>query len=535
MIASRQARRRRRGVARALVFAALLLVAGPSAATTLNRGNQVEPETLDPQRAESVSALNILRDLYEGLVGEAPDGSLVPGAAERWEVSDDGRVYTFHLRPDLRWSNGDPLTASDFVVGLRRTVDPATGSKFAQMLSPIRNADEILAGKLPYQRLGATVLDARTVRIELKSPAAYFPGLLTHPTTFPVHRASFKRYGSGFARVGRLISNGAYQLSDWVVQSQVTLQRNPRYWNDRDTAIDTVVYHVTEDVSSELKRYRAGELDWTYDIPLSQLGWIRQNLGSELRTGPYLGSYYFGFNLRHAPFRDQVKLRRALALVVDREAIVGKLLGTGERPAYGLVPPGTWNYQPQQFAWAPWPMARRIAEAQRLYREAGYGEDRPLEVEIRYNTQEDHKRIALAIAWMWKQALGVQATLVNEEWKVFLQNRRFGAATQFYRGGWIGDYNDASTFLQTLQTGNGGNDAGYANPAYDALLAQAGREPDPQRRRALLEQAERLALADVPILPIYFYVTRRMVKPYVRGWQPNIMNHYYSKHMRIER
>ena len=517
-----------------LVSAASIASAAPANSAGLLRiGNGPEPETLDPHRAEGVSTGNILRDLYQGLTGLAPDGSVVAAAAAAWEVSADGLDYTFHLRETARWSNGDAVTAEDFVAGLRRSADPATGSRYAQILSPIDNADAVSSGRLPPERLGVTAPDAHTLHIRLQGPTPYFPGLLAHPATFPLYRPGLQRYGRDFARPGRLVSNGAYQLRDWVVQSQVTLVRNPYYWDNVHTAVDTVIFYPTEDLSSELKRYRAGELDCTYAIPMSQARWVRGLFGAELHLAPYLGSYWYGYNLSRPPFKDSPQLRQALSMAIDREVIADKLLQGAALPAYGLVPPGTWNYTPQSPPWAAWPRQRRMDEARRLYAAAGYSADHPLQLELRYNTQEDHRRIATVIAAMWKQGLGVQTRLVNEEWKVFLQNRRQRLQTEVFRGAWIGDYDDASAFADILRSFDGKNDEAYANPDYDALLALAQQQPDAALRRGLLERAERLMLGDMPILPIYFYESKHLVKPYVAGWQDNPLDIHYSKDLRV--
>ena len=515
----------------ALLVTAVL--ASPAGADTLRAGNGPEPETLDPQRAEGVSAANILHDLYEGLCNISPSGEIVAGAASRWDVEQGGRLYTFYLRPEAKWSNGDTLTAADFVAGLRRSADPATGSNYAQMLAPIENAQAIAAGKLAPETLGVSALDERRLQIRLRAPAPYFLGLLTHASTAPIHRASLARYGRDFARPGRLVSNGAYQLSDWVVQSQVTLRRNPNYWDNAHTHIDEVIYTPTEDINSELKRYRAGELDYTYQIPLVQAPWIRAHLGRELRIATYIGNYYYGFNLTRPPFKDSARLRQALNMAVDRDVIVNKVMQGVAVPAYGWVPPGTWNYTPQTPPWAALPRAQRIAEAKKLYAEAGYSDQHPLQVEIRYNTHQDHKRIAVVIAAMWKQFLGVETRLVNEEFKVFINNRKLRRVTEVFRASWIGDYDDASSFTDILHSTHGQNDEGYSNPRYDALLAQAAAEPDVARRRALLEQAERLMLEDSPVLPIYFYVSKHLVKPWVQGWQDNLLDYHYSKDLTL--
>lgn len=512
----------------------LLVEAAPDESSRVLRlGNGPEVETLDPHKARGVSASNVLRDLYEGLTSESPRGDIVPGAAASWEVSEDGREYVFHLREAARWSNGDAVTAADFVAGLRRSADPATGSNYSQILEPIENAQAVSAGQLPPDQLGVEAVDDLTLRVRLKAPTPYFLGLLNHASTYPVHRASLALHGPQFARAGKLVGNGAYTLSEWVVQGHITLQRNPYYWNNARTSIDTVVYFPTEDVSSEFKRYRSGELDVTYEIADAQAPWIRRNIPGEYRNAPYLGTYYYGFNLTRPPFKDNPKLRLALALAVDREVIVQKVLGTGELPAYGWVPPGVTGADRQQVEWAAWPKTRRLAEARRLYAESGYSAQRPLEVEIRYNTHEEHKKIATVIAAMWKQSLGVRVKLVNEEWKVFLQNRHARRLTQVFRAVWISDYDDAYSFLELLQSRHGINDPGYSSPAYDALLARIAAESDITQRTALMAEAERMILADLPVLPIYFYVSKHLVKPWVAGWQGNVMDHHYSKDLKL--
>ncbi|WP_446831110.1 peptide ABC transporter substrate-binding protein [Candidatus Foliamicus sp.] len=498
----------------------------------LRRGNGTEPQTLDPHRAEGVPSSNILRDLFEGLVGEAPDGTLIPGAAESWEISADGLTYTFTLRPGGRWSNGDPVTAQDFEYGLRRSVDPETLSRYSSVLAPIRNARPVIAGELPPEELGVVAVDDRTLVIELESPTPYFLGLLTHSTCYAVHPPTVEAHGANWARAETHVGNGAYRLKDWVVQSHIDLTRNVHYWDNANTTIDDVRYYPIENQDAELKRYRADELDITSTIPLKQLRWIRENLADEFRITPYLGTYYFGFNVTKPPFAGQTGLRRAMSLAVDREIITGIVSGSGELPAFSWVPP-VRGYQQQIPEEAFWTQEQREAEARRLYAEAGYSRDNPLVVEVIYNTSDNHKRIAIALAFMWKQVLGVEASLSNQEWKVFLETRKRKEDTQLYRAGWIGDYEDAYTFAQLLESTNEQNDFGYNNPRYDALLAVASAEPDIALRAEHLQEAERVLLADQPLMPLYFYVTKRMVKPWVQGYDGNIMDHVYTRHMRI--
>ncbi|MGQ0529410.1 MAG: peptide ABC transporter substrate-binding protein [Panacagrimonas sp.] len=501
----------------------------------LRRGNGPEVETLDPHKAESVSASNILRDLFEGLVTENPDGSLAPGTAQSWTLSDDLRTYTFHLRLNARWSNGDAVLADDFVAGFRRSADPVTGSSYSQILAPIAQAEQVIAGKLPPEKLGVAALDAQTLRIDLKGPTPYFLGLLTHPSTFPIHRASLAKNGKDFVQPGKLVSNGAYRLRERVIQSHVLLERNTHYWDNDNTAINLAKYLNTEDINSELKRFRAGELDWTSQIPASQGDWIRANMADAFHVHTYLGVYYYGLNLSQPPFKDSPELRRALSLAIDRDVITRKVLGSGEQPATSWVPPGVLGHRSALAQWAGLTREQSLAEARRLYAQAGYSPQNPARVEIRYNTHDDHKKLATAVAAMWKQWLGVETTLINEEWKVYLQNRRLKARTQVFRAGWIGDYNDANSFLEILQSTHGLNDTGYSSDKYDTLLSAASVEASPERRQQLLSDAERQLLEDLPVIPIYFYVTKRLVAPKIIGWTGNIMDHHASRHFRFRR
>lgn len=498
----------------------------------LRWGNGAEPGSLDPHRTQGVPGSNIGRDLFEGLMSEAPDGTVIAGAAESWEISDDGRTYRFSLRPEARWSNGDPVTADDFVYSLRRSLDPATLSNYTFILNPILNAEAVAAGELPTTEVGVRALDTHTLEIQLENITPYFLGLLTHSASYPVHPPSAETHGNQYARPGNLVSNGAYRLEEWVVQSHVKLVRNEHYWDNGDTTIDEVWYYPTEDQTAELSRFRAGELDLSYAIPKRQVDWIRENLPEELVISPYLGTYYFGFNLTRPPFQDNPELRRALALAVDRGIITGQVTNAGEVPAYGWVPP-VQNYTGQQMPEAAWTQEERVEEARRLYALAGYSEENPLRTRILYNTQEDHRRIAVAIASMWKQTLGVEVEILNQEWKVFLDTRQQKIETELYRSGWIGDYNDAYTFAELFASGSGLNHTGYSSPDYDRLLREASAEGDMKRRAELLQQAERVLVEDLPIMPLYFYVTARLVRPWVGGYTPNIMDHHRSQNFHI--
>lgn len=502
-----------------------------SALQVLRRGNGEEPQTLDPHRASGVPTANILRDLYEGLTTTAPDGRIVPGAAGRWDISRDGTTYTFYLRDEGRWSNGEALTADDFVYGFRRSVDPDTAASYSRMLAPIENAGEILAGRRSPETLGVEALNERTVQIRLADPTPYFLGLLTHASTYPVHRASLEAHGDAFVRPGNLVSNGAYRLDDWTPRSRIELVANPHYHGADRVRIERVVYFPIEDENTEFQRFRAGDLDWTDQVPDNQFRWLSENLQQALSVSPWFGTYFFGFNLTRPPFEDQADLRQALNLAIDRDILTGKVTQFGEIPTFNLVPEGLPDYTPPRPDYADWSQAEREARAVELYQQAGYGDDKPLEVELRYNTSENHRKLAVAVAAMWKQTLGVRTRLVNEEFRVFLQNRKLKRNTEVFRAGWIGDYQDAFTFLELFHSGHGRNDSGYDNPRFDRLLEQIGRERIPARRRNLMVEAERMLLADQVVLPVYTYVTKRLVTPLLKGWEPNVMDFQPSRHM----
>lgn len=501
----------------------------------LHRGNGEEPQTLDPHLAEGVPTSNILRDLFEGLTTTAPDGRIVPGAALHWDISRDGMTYTFYLHPDGRWSNGEPVTADDFVWSWRRVVDPATGASYGRMLAPVAHAEEIFAGQRPPEDLGITALNETTIQIELADPTPYFLGLLAHPTTYPVYRPSVEAHGGDHVRPGNLVSNGAYRLSEWRVRTRVSLERNEHYRDADNVVIERVVFYPFEDENTEFSRFRVGDLHWTYQVPSGQFKWLERNLPQALMVTPWFGTYFFAFNLTRDPFEDNLALRKALNLAIDRTILTERVTRFGELPTFNLVPPGLPEYESPIPEYAEWTQAEREAEARRLYQEAGYSEDEPLSVELRYNTSENHRKIAVAMAAMWKQVLGVRTRLINEEFRVFLQNRAQRRVTEVFRAGWIGDYQDAFTFLELFHSGHGRNDAGYDNPRYDRLLERIAAERIPARRRNLMVEAERMLLADQVILPVHVYMTRRLIDPRLKGWRENVMDHHLTRHMYLLR
>jgi oligopeptide transport system substrate-binding protein len=502
--------------------------------SVLNRGLGAEPESLDTNKSRTNQAGDVQRDLGEGLTGYAADGTLILAAAERVETSDDGLQYTFWLRPEARWSNGDKVTAHDFVFSLRRLVNPATAAFYAQLsLGDVVNATEIIAGEKPVNELGVKAIDDLQLRITLMYPVPYFLALLTHPSTFPMHRASVEMYGDAHARPGNLISNGAYKLEAWEVGSYIEIVRNEHYRLNEETAIDRVRHHITPEDSVELNRYRAGELDVTFSVPSEAFEQMKNERPNELRVSPYLAVYYYGFNLTRPPFKDKPKLRQALSMAIDREVLTELVTGRGEAPAYSWVPPGVRNYDPREFLYANLSTEERHRKAQELYREAGFGADKPFAVEIRYNTADSHRRVALAVQSMWHDVLGVESTLINEEAQVLLESIRMQDVTEIFRLSWTGDYNDAHTFLSVMESDNPSNTTGYSNPEYDELMAKAATQTDPSLRQVYLEEAERLLLSEHPVIPLYFYVNKNMVSPRVHGWGDNVLNYHYSQHLSL--
>jgi oligopeptide transport system substrate-binding protein len=501
-----------------------------SGSAILLRGNGPDPDSLDPHRARSTEAMTVLRDLFECLTRLDARAAPAPAAAESWSVSEDGKLYTFRLRPQLRWSNGDPLVAEDFAAGLRRLVDPATASQYAQVVDVILHAPDIVSGKRPPDALGVAAPDERTVVITLSAPAPYLPALMAHPSCAPLHRPSLA-LGPGFARAGTQVSNGAFVLKDWLQGSFILAERNRHYWNDAATRLDAVKYLQIGDENAELRAYRAGELHCTNVVPRGQFDWIRENLAAELHVSPQLSTYYFGFNLDRPLFQDG-RVRQALSMAIDRERLATSVLRLGELPAWSWVPPGVLDYSPQTFAYSGQPAGERVAGARRLLAEAGYTRDKPLVFELRYNTGEVHNKVAVAVASMWKEALGVEARLAAVEFQsLFADIER--RDVDMFRLSWVGDYNDPYTFLQYLKGNFGINLPGYHNPAYDALLENAAEQTDPAKRRELLQRAEALMLADHPLLPLYFYVNKHLVKPALRGWYDNVMNVVYSQDLSL--
>jgi oligopeptide transport system substrate-binding protein len=519
-------------LAAAVITAALICTTTAAAAEKVLRiANMAEPESLDPHKTSSVGESNILRNLFEGLMVLDPSGHVAPGVAESFSISPDGLTYTFRLRDDAKWSNGEPVTARDFVYSLRRIEDPRTRSQYAEVLYPIKNAQEVNTGKAALTELGVTAPDGRTVEITLKAPTSYFLQLLTHTSALPVNEEEVTRFGVEWLKPGLMVSNGAYKLDDVKPNSHVRIVKNPNYWAAAKVTIDAVVFDPSEDRAAVLKRYRAGEFDVARDVPNDQLGWLRQNLPKELHVAPYAGIYYYPMNTTRPPFDDK-RVRVALSMAINREILLDKITAAGELPAYGFVPDGTANYIPQRVAWRTMSQAEREASAQKLLSEAGYGPGKPLRFQLAYNTSENHKRIAIALAAMWKK-INVSVELVNTEFKVHLANMRIGNF-QMGRAGWIADYNDPQSYLFLSQTSTKQqNYSRFSNPEYDRLMDKASLTGDPGKRAALLEQAEGILLAEMPVIPIYFYVSKNLVSTKIKGWQDNPLDAQYVRNLSL--
>ncbi len=526
----------RRFLARLLL--PLLLLAALSlpvlAESVLKRGNTGEPETLDPHKSSTVYEANIQRDLFEGLVVQAADGRLMPGVAENWEISADGTVYTFKLSEQAQWSDGSPLTATDFVYALQRLLDPATASKYASVMYPLANAEAINTGRIQdLDQLGAEAVDPHTLKLTLRAPTPYFLQLLTHHTALPLSASNVEQFGTDFTKPGNLISNGAYTLTEWIPQAHIKLVRNENFHDAANVGIDTVIYYPTEDRATALKQFRAGELHINNDAPVDQVPWMRKNLPDEFRVAPYLGIYYYPINTLREPF-DDIRVRRALALAINREILVDKITRAGEVAAYSLVPPGTANYSggPGYASFRDRPLAQRMEQAAILLKEAGFGPDNPLTLTLSYNTSENHKKVAIAIASMWKK-LGVRTELSNSEVKVHYNNLQEGDF-DVARAGWIADYDDPQNFLFLLQTNNPDlNYSKFSNPEFDKLMAQAAITVDLEERAGLLARAESIAMSEMPYIPVYYYVSKNLVKQSVQGWQDNVTDVHGSRFLTL--
>jgi oligopeptide transport system substrate-binding protein len=496
----------------------------------LRRGLPGEPRTLDPQLADDNFSFQVVRDLYEGLTAEDPYGRIVPGAAGSWTLDETGTIYTFQLRPDAKWSNGDRTVAAEFVEGLRRAVDPNTASGSAGLLEVIKGASDIIAGRKNVAELGAAAIGESTVRIQLEHPAPFVLQILSQPIAAPVHEIAKSSSAAAQSTKKSEVYNGAYTLVSRVPGSFIELARNSNYWNAASVNIGAVRYINAESAATELREYTAGQLDMTFTIPMPDLNRIAQKYGSEVQIAPTLGTVYLALNLSTGPLRNSAELRQALSMAVDRDQIVEHVM-TGVTPAYTFVATGTSSYDPPTYEWTKWGRERQLAYARSLYARSGYSEKNPLHLKLYFNNGEGIQRIMIAIAGSWKQNLGVVSELTGDEFRVFLAGRKDRGRWDVARLGWDADYDDPSSFLEVFSQGNNQNDPAYNSVSFNSLIVQARVEAQPERRVMLLREAEQILLNDYPVIPIYFSRGRRLVKPYVGGAKLNPMNRTYSKNL----
>lgn len=489
---------------RALAAAAVL----SSCAPTRERAdlvfiNGAEPETIDPAIVTDQVSMRVASALFEGLCRNNANGRPEPAVAERWDASPDRKTYTFHLRPDVVWSNGDPITARDFVFAWRRALEPATAADYASQLFIIRNARAYNEGRLKeFSEVGVRASDDRTLEVVLENPTPYFIDLCAFPTFSPVHETTLARQGSAWIKPGNIVGNGSYLLDEWLLDDRIVLKKNPRYWDAANVRLNTIEVMPVSDPNTALNYFLTGQADLMMDkgtVPTSLVARLRQQ--PWFHTGPFLGTWFIRFNVTRAPF-DNARVRHAFSLAVDRKRIVEKITQLGERPARALVPPGAGaDYQP--------PAGNEFdpRRARELLAQAGFPDGRgfPL-VEYLHLPLLVERNIAVELQAMWKENLGVEVSLAKQEQKIWLASMR-ELSYQMTRSSWVGDYNDPNTFLEMFTTGNGNNRTGWASPAYDELIAAAAREPDVRKRNEIFQQAEKLLVSDqAVILPVYYYV-----------------------------
>lgn len=506
-----------------------------TAGITIN--NASEPESLDPQLAQGVQEANIIRQFSEGLVSTDNDGNLVAGMASEWS-SEDNKTWIFKLR-DAKWSNGDPVTAQDFVYSFRRLVDPATGSYYASYLedAKVANAQAVIDGKMPTDKLGVEAVDDKTLKITLVEPVPYFPDMMIHSSVQPVHQATVEKFGDKWTDPANIVVNGPFKPTQWIVNEKIVLEPNPTYYNASIVKLPQLTILPISQATTDVMRYQAGEIDITAsELPPEQFNDLKAKLGNELKNAPTLCTYYYDLNHSKAPFNDP-KVRQALTLAMDREAIADKVMGQGQISAYQFTPTaikGGVSYTP---AWKSWDKTKRIEEAKKLLAEAGYNEKNPLNFDLLYDTNESHKKIAVAASSLWKDSLGfVNVNLVNQEWKTYLDSRRNGNY-QMARARWCGDYNEASTFLNLRKSNNTNNWTRYNNPKYDEVMLQTlTANVDDAARIKLYETAESLMDQDASQINIFYYSNVRLVKPYIQGYSnKDPLDQWHAKYWSVSK
>jgi oligopeptide transport system substrate-binding protein len=505
-----------------------------SDATTLHRGNAMEPETLDSNMATGTQDDAIIGDLAIGLTTEDQLAGPVPGMADRWTVSADGLTWTFHLRKAL-WSDGTQVTADDFVFSWQRLVDPKTAAPYAYFLYIVKNAEAINGGKLPAAALGVRALDERRLEIQLEHPAPYLLEMLMHFATYPLPRHVVIAKGRDWTRPENYVGNGAFAFKEWVPNGHVLLLKNPRFYDAGNVALERVYYYPTDDYDAALQRMRAGELDTQVRLPVQQIDWIKANMPRTRNPVPLLSVEYIEVNHTRKPF-DDIRVREAINLALNREAIAGRIRRVGDVPAYNLVPPQTANFAGgNAFEFRSLPYGMRIERARALMHNAGFGEQKRVNTTlmIRSTAPGNQRAVAAAIQQMLAQ-IYINATILPIDFQVFLAEthaHNFDMAET----AWNADFNDAATFLELLLTGGGNNDGLYSNRAFDAMMAAAQQDIDLASRGRKLAAAEAIILKDQAIMPLFFWADENLVWPYVKGWNANAMDRHRSRWISMSR
>jgi oligopeptide transport system substrate-binding protein len=501
----------------------------------LVKGNGDEVQSLDPHKIEGVPESNVSRDLLEGLVISDTQGHPIPGVAESWE-NKDGKVWTFHLRKNAKWSNGEPVTAQDFVYSWQRLADPKTASPYASYLQygHLENIDDIIAGKKSPDTLGVKALDANTLQVTLSEAVPYFFKLLIHPSMSPVYKPAVDKFGEKWTQPENWVGNGAFKLQAHVINERIVAVRNPDYWDNANTKLDKVTFLPISSEVSDVNRYFSNDgSDMTYNnMPIELFKKLQRDNPKELHVDPYLCTYYYEINNQKAPFTDP-RVREALKLGLDRDIMVNKVLAQGQLPAYSYTPPATDGANLTKPEWFSWSQDKRNAEAKKLLAEAGYTADKPLTFELLYNTSDLHKKLAIAASSIWKKNLGVNIKLNNQEWKTFLDTRHQGNF-DVSRAAWCADYNEPSSFLNTMISDSSSNTAHYKSAAFDKVMADSAKASDEKSRSDLYAKAEQILDKDSAIVPVYYYVNARLVKTYVGGYTgKDALDNVYDKNLYI--
>lgn len=517
------------------------IAANPPAGAQLAEQQQIvrhikdEPASLDPLKAVGLPEIQVIRDLFEGLTNQDAQGKIVPGVAQSWSSSDN-KTWVFTLRNNARWSNGDQVTAQDFVSSWQRLVAPENSSPFAWFagLSGIENAAAITKGEMTPDKLGVVAQGKTQLKVTLDRPVPWFPALVANVALFPVPQKTIAQEGDSWTAPGKLVGNGAYQLSERVVNEKIVLTRNPDYWDDAHSVLTKVTFVPINEESSATKRYRANDVDITESFPKNMYAMLKKTLPGEVYTPDQLGTYYYAFNTQKGPTAD-VRVRKALSWSIDRKVIAEKVLGTGEKPAWHFTPDVTAGFKPLPTFMQQHDQNTLNAQAKALLAAAGYGPAKPLKLKLLYNTSESHQKIAIAVASMWKKNLGVDVTLENQEWKTYIDSRNSGNF-DVIRASWVGDYNEPSTFLNLLTSGNSSNISRFSNADYDAAIAKASKETNDQARNSDYNRAEQILAEQTPIAPIYQYTNGRLIKPWVKGYPiTNPEDVAYSRELWIEK